>query len=314
MKTENDAPARRVNQFKEMARVVIKHHFGSSPRRINFKASGLTNFVFAVVHPQGDFVVRISPEPSRIDSFYKEQWAQTAASSAGVPTAEILEVGMEIIKYPFMIARTVRGVEATHHPKRAEIVREMGRFAALINSVPTIGFGKTFDWSGNRLSRNETWKEYLENELEYENRLHVLEKRRVVSPAQIKQLRKIFAEALKMKPKAALNHSDLRLKNVIADENGKICAVIDWEGCSSNIAPAWELSIALHDLWTDEKQYFLEGYGVTEKRFREIAPLVKAFNFINYAPTVERMAQAKDRVRLEQYRTRLGGWLDLYSI
>ena len=161
MKTENDAPARRVNQFKEMARVVIKHHFGSSPRRIVFKASGLTNFVFSVVHPEGDFVVRISPEPSRIDSFYKEQWAQTAASRAGVPTAEILEVGMEIIKFPFMIARTVKGAEATNHPKRAEIVREMGRLGALINSVPTIGFGKTFDWSGNQLSRNETCKEYL---------------------------------------------------------------------------------------------------------------------------------------------------------
>lgn len=314
MKTENDAPARTINKFKEMARVVIKHHFGSNPRRIAFRASGLTNFVFSVVHPQGEFVVRISPEPARIDLFYKEQWAQTAASAAGVPTAEILEVGMEVVGLPFMIARTVKGGEATHHPRRAEIVREMGRLGALINSVPTKGFGKTFDWSGNQLSRKETWKEYLQTELDYESRLHVLEKRRVVSPAQIKQLEKIFAAALKMKPKSVLNHSDLRLKNVIADESGKISAVIDWEGCSSNIAPEWELSIALHDLWTDEKQYFLEGYGIPEKKFREVAPLVKAFNLINYAPSIERMAQSKDQTRLEQYRTRLSGTLDLYSL
>jgi aminoglycoside phosphotransferase (APT) family kinase protein len=314
MKTENDAPKRTVNKFKEMARTVIKHHFGSNPRRIFFKASGLTNFVFSVVHKEGDFVVRMSPEPSRIDLFYKEQWAQTAAKKVGVPTAEILEVGIGIVPFPFMISRTVKGGEATHHPQRMEILREMGRYAALINSIPTKGFGKTFDWSGNTLSRNETWKEYLEIELEYEKRLQTLEKYKATSPAQLKQLRKILADAVKMKPNAVLNHSDMRLKNVIADEKGKICAVIDWEGCTSNIAPAWELSIALHDLWIDEKQVFLEGYGIGEKKIREIAPLMKDFNFINYARTVEQMAQAKDTARLEQYRNRLSGVLDLYSL
>ena len=314
MKTENDASTRTVNKFKELARTVIKHHFGSNPRRIVFKASGLTNFVFAVVHPEGDFIVRISPEPSRIDLFYKEQWAQTAAKNVGVPTAEILEVGMGVIPFPFMISRTVKGGEATHHPQRMEILREMGRCAALINSIPTKGFGKTFDWSGNQLSRNETWKEYLQNELEYEKRLDILEKYKVTSPPQLKQLRKILSDAVRLKPIPALNHSDMRLKNVIADEKGKICAVIDWEGCTSNIAPEWELSIALHDLWIDEKQHFLEGYGLSQKRIREIAPLMKAFNFINYAHTVERMAHAKDTARLEQYRTRLSGTLDLYSL
>jgi aminoglycoside phosphotransferase (APT) family kinase protein len=314
MKTENDASTRTVNKFKEMARTVIKHHFGNNPRRILFKASGLTNFVFAVVHPEGDFIVRISPEPARIDLFYKEQWAQSAAKKVGVPTAEILEVGIGVIPFPFMISRTVKGGEATHHPQRMEILREMGRYAALINSIPTEGFGKTFDWSGNQLSRNETWKEYLQDELQYEKRLQILEKNKMTSPAQFTELKKTLADAMKMKPKSALNHSDMRLKNVIADEAGKICAVIDWEGCSSNAAPEWELSIALHDLWIDEKQHFLEGYGLSEKRIKEIAPLMKAFNLLNYAPTVERMAQAKDKIRLEQYRTRLSGTLDLYSL
>ena len=314
MKTENNAPTRTVNKFKEMARIVIKHHFGSNPKRIVFKASGLTNFVFAAVHKEGNYIIRISPDPARIDLFYKEQWAQTAAKNAGVPTAEILEVGTGIIPFPFMITQFVKGGEATHHLQRMEILREMGRYAALINSIPTKGFGKTFDWSGNQLSRNETWKEYLQDELEYEKRLEILEKYQVTSPAQIKQLRKILAEAVKMKPIPALNHNDMRLKNVIADEKGKICAVIDWEGCTSNFAPAWELSIALHDLWIDEKQTFLEGYGISAAEVGEIAPLMKAFNFINYAHAVERIANRKDTARLEQYRNRLSGVLDLYSL
>lgn len=109
-----------------------------------------------------------------------------------------------------------------------------------------------------------------------------------------------------------LNHGDIRLKNVIADKDGKINAVIDWEGCTSNIAQ-WELSLALHDLGIDGMQHFLEGYGLKDTKLREIMPLVKAFNVTNYASAIEEFAKAKDKARLEQYRTRLSGALDLYS-
>lgn len=316
MNTENNSPKKEIERAKEMARTVIAHHFGNKkPRRIQHKASGLSNFVFAVNHAEGDFVVRLSPDPARLNSFIKEQWAQTQARELGVPTAEILEVGSgESIPFPFMISRTVAGGEALHHPKRLEILREMGRYAAVINTIPTSGFGGTFDWSSNLLSRNETWKEYLRDALKYEERIQTLEKRRAVSAEQAKLLRKIFARAEKMKVKPHLNHGDIRLKNVIVDESGKINAIIDWETCTSNLAPHWELSLALHDLGIDGKQHFLEGYGLPEKKFREIAPLVKAINMVNYAPTVERMWQAKDAARLDQYRTRLSGALDLYSL
>jgi hygromycin-B 4-O-kinase len=314
MKAKNDASKKEVEQYKEMARQVVAHHFGSKPRRILHKTSGLSNFVFAVNHPEGDFVVRISPEITRLNLFYKEQWAQNAAKEVGVPTAEILEVGNGIINLPFMISRTVDGDDALDHPERQKIIREMGRYAAAINSIKTSGFGATFDWSNNQLSRNESWQDYLQKELNYEARLKTLEKRRMISAEKIKQLQKIFAEALKMNPTPVLNHSDIRLKNVIVDENGKINALIDWENCTSNLAPHWELSIALHDLSIDEKQIFLEGYGLSEKKMRETAPLMKAFNLINYAAAVEGFAEEKDNNRLEQYRTRLNGVLDLYSL
>ncbi len=314
MKTENSASKKVVEQYREMARVVVARHFGNRPSRLIFKATGLSNFVFAIKNSDGEFIVRISPEQWRIKSFIKEQWAQNAAHEAGVPTAEILEVGMETISQPYMITRLTKGGEATHHPRRREILRDLGRYGALINSIKTNGFGKTFDWSSNQLSLNETWKDYLQKELKFEERLQILEKHRMISAEQNKKLEKIFAEALKLKPEPSLNHSDLRLKNVIAGEDGKIKAIIDWENCVSNIAPHWELSIALHDLWIDEKQAFLEGYGPTEKEISEIAPLMKAFNLINYTPAIEEMVKAKDKTRIEQYRTRLSGTLDFFSL
>jgi aminoglycoside phosphotransferase (APT) family kinase protein len=314
MKTENSASKKVVEQYREMARVAVARHFGNRPSRIIFKASGLSNFVFAIKNSDGEFIVRISPEQWRIKSFIKEQWAQTEAQKASVPIAEILEVGMETISQPYMITRLIKGNEATRHPQRMEILRELGRYAALINSIKTKGFGKTFDWSSNQLSLNETWKDYLKKEYKFEERLKFLEKHRMISAGQYKKLEKIFAEALKLKPKPALNHGDLRLKNVIADDEGKIKAIIDWENCVSNIAPEWELSIALHDLGIDEKQMFLEGYGISEKKIAEIAPLTKAFNIVNYTPEVERFIESKDKSKLEQYRTRLSGKLDLYSL
>ena len=71
---------------------------------------------------------------------------------------------------------------------------------------------------------------------------------------------------------------------------GKIVAFLDWENCTSNLAPAWELSISLHDLTIDEKQLFLEGYGLKEKQVIEVMPVVKAINLINYAPEIEASA------------------------
>jgi hygromycin-B 4-O-kinase len=111
-----------------------------------------------------------------------------------------------------------------------------------------------------------------------------------------------------------LNHGDLRLKNVITDERGLIMAIIDWEHCISNIAPAWELSIALHDLSIDEKQAFVNGYGISLGELEKTASLMKAFNLINYAPKVERLLAANDMARLEECRARLTGAFDMYSL
>jgi aminoglycoside phosphotransferase (APT) family kinase protein len=308
-----DKTKKEVNRWREKARQLIVHHFGSKPKRIIYKASGLTNFVFAAKHSEGDFIVRLSPDATRLNDFFKEQWAEEKASEAGVPTAKILEVGNEVVPHPYMITHAVEGSEATFNENRLEIVREMGRYAALINSIPTDGYGNTFNWSNNRLSRNETFDEYVEDALEVEKKLEILEKHKMISPAKKKSVRKIFDGAKKMKPKPRLTHGDLRLKNVIVTDEGKINAIIDWENCTSNIAPHWELSIALHDLWIDEKQAFLEGYGINQKKFAEIAPLIKAFNLINYASVVEKMAKDKDKKKLEEYRARLGGALDLYS-
>jgi hygromycin-B 4-O-kinase len=299
---------------KQMARRIITHHFGSNPRRVAHLTSGLSNFVFMVSHGEGDFVVRISPDPARLNAFIKEQWAMAKAREVGVPTPEILEVGNQVVPTPYMVSRRVTGKDATHHPNRLEIIRDMGKYAAQINSVRTSGFGSTFDWSSNQLSRNETWNEFIEKEINLVGRLRSLEKTKMLSRAKIKRLGALIRSAARGRVKPSLTHGDLRLKNVIVDDGGQITAIIDWEDCMSTLSPQWELSIALHDLSIDEKQEFLTGYNLSRKKLTDLMPTVRALNLINYVPEIERLAATKDNRGLEHIRTRLSGDLDLYTL
>ena len=311
--TKNDS-AKQIDKFRRHARFVIQHHFGNGSSRITYKAGGLSNYVFEVKRTEGDFIVRISPDKARLNAFVKEHWCERAAREAGVPTAEILETGFSVIPYPYVIARSVKGIDATEHPEQQKILRELGSLAAKINSIGTRGFGETFDWSNNELSRNETLKQYIDDEYRCDERIEVLERSRLCTPATIKALKRLCREMRTVKTRPTLNHGDLRLKNVLADEEGKIVAIIDWEKATSNIAPQWEFSIALHDLGIDDAQAFVQGYGLTPRKLADIAPVVKAFNILNYTDAINRAKEAKDKLALENLRLRFSGLFDLYSL
>ncbi len=302
-----------VRRARRFARAVVEHYFGSPPRRLVSKSGGITNFVFEANHSEGDFIVRLSPEPGKIKDFLKEQWAILNAGKAGVPTVEVLEVGTEVVPFPYMIARKAVGEEASNHPDRHAILEEMGRITARIHSVQTKGYGNSFDWSHNRLSHRETWREHLRTELKVEERLEFLHACGLVSRDQHRRLRSLFREAEAWTEPSVLHHGDMRLKNVLVGDC-TVTAVLDWEYCVSSIAPFWDLSVALHDLSIDGKHAFLSGYGLSPARIREIAPYVRAFNFLHYACAAAGAESEREADRMEGYRLRLSGALDLYCV
>lgn len=300
---------------EDAARAVVKHYFGRAPRRLKHMTAGKTNFVFEAKTADGVFIIRLSDAGDKLSNFIKEQWAAARAAEAGVPVPEILEVGSAVVPFTYMIQRKIEGTEALNHVgSTKEILRQMGEHTARIHTIPTTGFGPTFDWSENKLSKNKTWKAYLREELGVEHRLDVLERHARLSPAAFRRLKASVRKLEGWQGKTTLAHGDMRLKNVIADERDCITAIIDWEECHSAPAMLWDLSIALHDLGVDGKQAFLEGYGLPPKEYVEIAPLVKALNFLHYAPAIERIVGRKDKARLAFYQLRLGGVLDLFSL
>ncbi len=312
MDEKEDQPSD-IRHYRNVAKRIVQQYFGKPASRIVYKSSGRTNFVFAINHVEGQFVVRISPAGDKLESFEKELRASRKAREAGVPTPEVLAVGQDPMSEPYMITRRVTGSEASHNPKRMHIVHQLGEYAAIINSIATSGSGADFEWTetGNT---NGTWDSYLKNEFELEKRLQILSSNGILSEVNLKELEHVVASAKSKAVKTSLNHSDLRLKNVIVDEGGDIAAIIDWEECLSTIAPEWELSIALHDLTIDEKQAFIDGYGLSVQQVQEMAPLIKAFNILNYCSTIESAVQTGDQKNLDQIKLRLSGAFDLYSL
>ena len=310
-------PAYTPSQIKSktaLARKVVKHHFGKSVEKIEFKPAGKTNFVFDVVTKEGNFIVQIANSRAKLNDFMKEQWVTQKALGIGVPVPEILEVGHEIIPLPYMLQQKIEGEEAVNHPDRLNILQDLGKYARMIHSIPTTGFGKVFDWSKNKLSKNKTWLEFLEDELMFAEGLKFLDKYSILNKKKIKRLGSEFEKIKKWKVTPSLNHCDLRLKNVIVNEAGEIKAILDWEDCSSNCAPYWDFSIALHDLSIDGKQKFLEGYEPDVEEFSRKSYALTVFNIINYIPTLQRMIAKKDKNGLAFYKLRLDGAMDLFSI
>jgi aminoglycoside phosphotransferase (APT) family kinase protein len=239
---------------------IIVQTFGSKPARIEEQGGGLTNWVFALEHDGAHYVVRLNPDRAKLNSFLKEQWASSGARHAGVPIPEILRVGNDPL--PYLIQLKAPGQPATSHPEHSAILRELGRYAVRIHSIRTHGFGATFDWSHDQLSSNSDWPEYLKNELRLEKQLSILKRRRMASEDKLDRIRTTLELVGSKHPKPALNHGDLRCKNVLVDDKARMVAITDWENCVSNLAPQWDLAIALHDLYVDGKDAFLTGYGI----------------------------------------------------
>lgn len=302
------------DKIQQEARRLIEYYYPRKKISISSLHGGITNFVFEVKVGKDELVVRISEETEKINSFLKEQWAVTRAREKDIPVPDILEVGNDIIQLPYMIQRKIDGQEASNHPLRWDILKEMGRYAAIIHSIPTTGFGHIFDWSQNTLSKNDSWKDYLDMELRPAERLEILQKHKMLGPKALSRIKAELRKMEKWKQAPCLNHGDLRLKNMLVDKEGKIVAMIDWENCISFIPPYWDVSIALHDLSVEGQWRFLEGYGIKDKDILQIAPALKAINILNYAPVIERMVASKDKRGLSHYAVRMQGALDMFSL
>jgi hygromycin-B 4-O-kinase len=291
---------------------VVEHVFGEKPRRVKRLGDGLTNAVFEVGVGRDRWVVRMHADPRKAAAFAKECWVMEQARRVGVPTPKVARAGVGPDGVAFLVITSVAGQTGARVGHRQPLLEEMGRCAARLHGIATRGFGGGFDSRAKRWSPHAHWRGVLDDELDAEARMALLRRQGVLPADAFDELRESVSAMRRWRRTPVLHHGDLRLKNVIADEEGRrIAAIIDWEHCLSAPKPYWDLSISLHDLGVDEKEVFLDGYGMSVREFARMARYVRALNLLNYAWAIGQAGKERDRKRLEWMRLRLTGGFDL---
>ena len=302
--------ARGDRRMREAARAIFERCVGSAPRRIVAESGGQTNHVFRVDGRDGSFVLRMSSEEGKIDDFRKEHWAVECARRADIPAPEILKVEATD-GVAWMLAHRTPGWPGTRFGDSHETLGQLGRLARALHELELSAFGADFD--GREPPPWREWAHFLDEEFRVDERLAQLQSHGFLDGTRARHVAEVV-RGLGDGREPRLNHGDLRLKNVLVDVSGRITALIDWEMATAAPAPEWDLAIALHDLSVDQKDAFVDGYGLADDAFESLGPALAALNVLHYAPFVEAAARDDDTEQLLRYRRRFARLYDLYSV
>ena len=294
--------------MRAAAAAVVARHLGERPRRLEPLSGGLNNHVFRAVLGRRRMVVRLHDDAAKVAVYRNEAWAMRQAQRARIPVPGVLAVGSDEAGRPYMLLEEVPGVPGTHTRDSGGVMRELGALASRLHRLPA-GHSRA---SGDNSRHWTRWADYLASELKPDERLGVLDALRALTVPEREALQATLSQMLRWRRPPVLLHGDLRLKNlIIGPDDDRIRALIDWEDCLTAPAPEWDLSIALHDLGPDDKEAFLEGYGLTPARFARIAPAVRALNILNYAWAMRQGLEEGQRERVAWLKARLRGVFDL---
>ncbi|HZA95271.1 MAG TPA: phosphotransferase, partial [Burkholderiaceae bacterium] len=212
------------------------------PQHVRRRGGGLTNLVYQVDAGNESVIVRVHADPAKLKVFKRERQAMTLARNERLPVPRILHVGAD--PHPFMVLENVRGVVGTHAYDKIGTVRQMGEITARIHSIRMPGFGPAAVDSAfaARAPRRPSWGAHLEADLKASERITTLERLGMFLPDNADKMRQILAHMSAWRRNPVLHHGDMRLKNIIVDQDGRIIAVLDWEQCTCSVPALWDLS------------------------------------------------------------------------
>jgi len=257
---------------------------------------GIVNQVFVAETDNSKVIVRMN-DTGTYSSFAKEKWCIEQARAVGIPSPEVLSIGIAY-ETAYMIQSFVDGVNGLDSTKsKSDIWRQLGFYVKLIHTIPAKGYGENLIdpihgmfQSPPHAGTDGSWLGYLNyniNSLTESDRFILLG---IINQTESKRIRKLFEGLKKEKFRFALNHGDISLKNTIVNNEGQV-VLLDWGSAEVSVVPHGEIIELMKSQILgvgpniEEFKAFLDGYGLKEKDIASMKPLLllRAFDKLRWA-------------------------------
>lgn len=264
---------------------------------------GRVNKVFIAETQNHKVVIRMSDRGEALDEYNKEAWCIEHAAARGVPVPSVISVG-ECEGTAYIIQSYIAGDDAikSRAPKLGAW-RELGKYGKLIHAIGVHGFGpRLSDITGG--DARKSWLEYLEDNIERLAENDPLIKLKVLTQAQSKLIRDVFANLRGREFTFGLIHGDISLRNTIIDKDGRV-HLLDWGSAEAGIVPHHDLiemlmmNMVEGDPDEAQIQAFLDGYGISPAEFKQMMPelesllVLRALHHLRWA--IDSNAEELDR-------------------
>lgn len=279
--------------------------------RLNHKSK--SKMYKAILENDIYLVVRISDDDGQINNFLREQWCSSKAREHDIPATEVLEVGSVLIPYPYMIAREYYGIPGNMYlGDKAKMMEQIGSYMKKINHIKTTGVGDRFDWSGNILTKNESWEKYIEKAFQVDEIVKIYEEANILTPENLKKLKNSAGIIKKWKFEPTLAHGRLTPQNVIVDKHGDIVRIIDWKESRSGNSMYIDLATTLNHVDTSFHELILKGYGLSQKEYEKIALDIDSLFILRQRWVIQDLIEKKDERKLKPYTKKFNEVLSKY--
>lgn len=237
------------------------------------KEKGLVNQIYtANTKKWGPIVIRARENPRALIEYEKEKWCVEKAAKHGVRVPKVLAIGKEPFYYS--VHTRLPGKTADEYQfggNSLYVWRQIGECARLINSIPTKGFGKQFQWRTGRGKKFSNWASYINKRIKEKIDQEALISNNIIDK---KILKKVLNRLEELKDwrvdKTTLAHGGLAFKNTMVDKKGKVTGIIDWDSAASAPNPQYEFAHNFFWMTSDEINVFLKGYGISQNKYKNI--------------------------------------------
>lgn len=266
--------------MSEIASAIIESATGRPPLSLRpIQGQGASNQVWDAATVQGSLILRLSPYRDTLSCYQKEAWCLDAAAKAGIPSPAVAGTGL-MDDTSWMLQTKIGGLPGNlWDGDPVALWQEMGRLAAILNTIPVDGYG----WQGNVTDSSlrftdASWPETLQKLHGYLFSNDFLVREKILTPEQNGAAADMIAGLKAWNFRPVLTHGDLFPKNTIVGDDG-MTYLIDYGGAAGGRALFFELN-SICALEKDPRltAAFCDGYGISGREFEvlkaELAPLV----------------------------------------